>query len=305
MPQGDMNDLVNRALGGPAIDESLLMAEMYPVLEEQMQAQFDSDLENLSIQDNTEYLNLVVETIAQSNPAVRDVTVERAEAAEQNFNEFRAYLERYHEFPEAAEVDEDVALGSYYVRKKPPFFFSMEYGSNSGNASYRSSADPKSGYLQCYAEGGGKGGKGYASSTAGVGVCYSPAVPKGILNIGINPSVFAEGMALSSFCFSEFKTWLGIQVHKFSLITNKYLGMVGDIGGFVCIDHSNFLGSRCSKKPKNNYREMHLPVDSNHIYVVFAWVNAFAGGNGSGFLYYGAGIAEIKATVSFMELWLV
>ncbi len=48
MPQGDMNDLVNRALGGPAIDESLLRAEMYPVLEEQMQAQFDSDLENLS-----------------------------------------------------------------------------------------------------------------------------------------------------------------------------------------------------------------------------------------------------------------
>jgi len=125
MPQGDMNDLVNRALGGPAIDESLLMAEMYPVLEEQMQAQFDSDLENLSIQDDTEYLNLVVETIAQSNPAVRDVTVERAEAAEQNFNEFRAYLERFNEFPEAAEVDEDVALGSYYVRKKPPFFFSM------------------------------------------------------------------------------------------------------------------------------------------------------------------------------------
>jgi hypothetical protein len=304
MPNGDISELVERAVGGPAIEESIVLNELESVFEEELQALLDIDREDTSRQEDLEYYAQLLEALAQSDPSVRDTTLQRIEKYKERLTDFKSYLEGLAEFPEAEEIDEEVTLGSYYVRKKPPFDYPWASAGAIDNADNRCHSYPRTGRITCFSEGGGEGGEGIASCVAGVGVYYTPPIRSGRLQVRSSPSIFSEGMALSSFCWSKYKTWLGIRAYKFSVGSNRYQGIAADLGRHFCINDAWWNAKRCSQKYTSFYRSLNFPVDSSHWYAIFVYIITKAGGGGSGFLHYGAGIADMRSTVPYISLSL-
>ena len=74
MPNGDISDLVERAVGGPAMEESIVLNELESVFEEELQGLLDIDREDTFRQEDINYYAQLLEVLAQS-------TTSRAEPA--------------------------------------------------------------------------------------------------------------------------------------------------------------------------------------------------------------------------------
>jgi len=115
MPNGDINELVERAVGGPAIEESIVLNELESVFAEELQALLDIDREDTSRQEDIEYYAQLLEALTQSDPSVRDTTLQRIEKYKERLTEFKSYLEVLAEFPGAALRPSGRVIGHHAV----------------------------------------------------------------------------------------------------------------------------------------------------------------------------------------------